>query len=122
MFKPTHLSKKQKAERKGHRGEWLAAMSLRLRGYKIIERGFRTKSGEIDIIARKGNLIAIIEVKARNSISSAIDAVSYESQRRIANAADIWLSAQKDFAILSLRFDIVAVLPGKWPKHFPGAF
>ena len=122
MLKPTHLSKKQKAQRKGHRGEWLAAMSLRLRGYRIIEQGFRTKLGEIDIIARKGNLIAIVEVKARGNISSAIYAVSYESQRRIANAADIWLSAQKDFADLSLRFDIVAVLPGKWPKHFPAAF
>ncbi len=82
----------------------------------------RTKSGEIDIIARKGDLVAIVEVKYRNNINDALNAVDNRSQHRIANAANIWLSAQRDFDNLSLRFDIIAVLPGKWPKHFVGAF
>ena len=114
--------KKLLALRKGKRGEWLAALALRLKGYQILARSFRTKSGEIDIIARKGNLIAIVEVKARNSISSAIDAVNYSSQQRISDAASIWLSRQTDFARLSIRFDISAIVPGKWPRHFADAF
>jgi len=114
--------KRKKALAKGHRGEWLAAFALQIKGYKILERGFRTKLGEIDIIAKKGNLIAIIEVKARRDIHSALDAVNYDSQRRISNAADIWLSMRRDFGELSVRFDIIAIVPGKWPKHFPGAF
>jgi putative endonuclease len=113
---------RRKANKKGRRAEWLAAFCLRLKGYRIVERGMRTKSGEIDIIARKGDMIAIVEVKYRNNINDALNAVDYHSQHRIANAANIWLSAQRDFDELSLRFDIIAVLPGKWPKHFPGAF
>ncbi len=113
---------KQKANRRGRRAEWFAAISLRLKGYKIIERGFRTRSGEIDIIARKGNLIAIVEVKYRKNLSDALNAAGYTSQLRIADAANIWLSAQRDADKLSIRFDIIAVSPGKWPRLFPGAF
>ena len=113
---------RQKAQKRGNRGEWLAAIALRLKGYRIIERGFRTKLGEIDIIARKGDLVAIIEVKARRDVSSAVDAVGYEAQRRISNAANIWLSKQRDYERLSIRFDIIAVVPGNWPKHMPNAF
>ena len=114
--------KKLLALRKGKRGEWLAAMALRLKGYKIVARGFRTKTGEIDIIARKRDLIVIVEVKARKSVAGAIDAVSYTSQQRISSAADIWVSRQPDFARLSIRFDIIAIVPGKWPRHFADAF
>ncbi len=117
-----HINKRQKAEKKGRRGEWLSAIALRLRGYSIIERGYKTKLGEIDIIARKKDLVAIVEVKVRNDIDAAINAVSHTSQQRIANAADLWLSTQKDFAKLSIRFDIMVVLPRRWPVHFPGAF
>ena len=122
MRRSNNRQQRQKAQRRGHRGEWLAALSLRIKGYRIIDKGFKTKVGEIDIIARKGNLIAIVEVKARKDIRSAIDAVGHEAQRRIGNAANYWLAGQKDYAKLSLRFDIVAVTPRKWPKHFPDAF
>jgi putative endonuclease len=120
--KDQSTGQKRKANKRGRRAEWLAALCLRLKGYRIVERGMRTKSGEIDIIARKGDLVAIVEVKYRNNINDALNAVDYHSQHRIANAASIWLSAQRDFDNLSLRFDIIAVLPGKWPKHFVGAF
>jgi len=113
---------KIRAEKRGRRAEWWAAMALRLKGYKVVERGFRTKLGEIDIIARKNDLVAIVEVKSRKDIATALDAVGVSSQRRIANAADLWLARQPDYSQLSIRFDIVAVIPGKWPVHFPGAF
>ena len=114
--------KRQKAFRHGQWSEHLAAIFLRLKGYRILARNFRAKSGEIDIIARKGDLVAIVEVKARRDTRQSVDAVSVTSQRRIANAANWWLSRQGDAARLSLRFDIVAVRPFAIPVHLEDAF
>ncbi len=113
---------RQKAQRLGHRGEFFAAWALRLKGYRILETRYRTKQGEVDIIARKGNLVAMVEVKARRSVEDAINAVNYPSQRRIAATGDIWLSNQSDFAQLSIRYDIIAIVPGKWPHHIEDAW
>lgn len=119
---PASGDKKRKALARGVRGEWLAALSLRLRGYSIVERNFRCKSGEIDIIIRKGDQIAFVEVKVRDSENAALDAVGALSRRRITNAANFWISRRRDAHRLSWRFDIVAVVPGHWPRHFPEAF
>ncbi|WPZ14945.1 YraN family protein [Nitratireductor rhodophyticola] len=113
---------RQKAYRLGHRGEWLAAMALRLKGYRILARRYRTKLGEIDLIARRGDVVAIVEVKARPTVEAAMDAVSYHAQIRIGRAADLWLARQPDHARLSLRFDLVAVLPRRWPVHVENLF
>ncbi|MAS13835.1 MAG: YraN family protein [Nitratireductor sp.] len=113
---------RQKAYRLGHRGEWLAAMALRLKGYRILARRYRTKLGEIDLIARRGDVVAIVEVKARPTVEAAMDAVSYHAQIRIERAADLWLARQPDHARLSLRFDLVAVLPRRWPVHVENLF
>ena len=110
------------AYRRGHRSEWLAAAALMLKGYRIVARRYRTKLGEIDLIARRGDLVAIVEVKARPTLEAAMDAVGASAERRIEAAADLWLARQKDFSRLSLRFDLVAVLPRRWPVHVPGAF
>ncbi|BDA82476.1 UPF0102 protein [Aureimonas sp. SA4125] len=107
---------------RGHRGEWLAAWALRLKGYRILATRHRTKLGEIDLIARRGDLVAIVEVKARASLEEAMDAVGPAAQRRIERAADLWLARQRDHARLSLRFDIVAVLPRRWPVHVTDAW
>lgn len=107
---------------KGHRGEWLAAWALRLKGYRILAVRHRTRLGEIDLVARRGRTVAIVEVKARPTLQAAMDAVSPAAQRRIGNAADLWLARQKDAHRLSLRFDIVAVLPRRWPVHVPDAW
>ena len=108
--------------RKGHRAETLAAWALRLKGYRILARRYRTPSGEIDLIARRGALIAIVEVKARPTLPAAMDAVTPTAQTRIERAADLWLSRQKRTAHLSIRFDIVAVLPRRWPVHVKDAW
>lgn len=113
---------KIRAYQKGFWAEFLAAWFLRFKGYRILHMRFKTGSGEIDIIARKRKLIAFVEVKARAHVQSAVDAVSYSSQQRISNAADIWLSKQRDANELSLRFDIIAVTPWKIPVHLKDAF
>lgn len=114
--------KRQKAWRRGHVAEYLAAAFLMLKGYRILAIRHRTKLGEIDIIARKGDLAVFVEVKSRQGAQAAIDAVSVSSQNRIRAASDLWLARQPDFARLSQRYDIVAMLPGRWPQHFPDAF
>ena len=111
-----------KAEQRGHFAEGLAAWSLRLRGWRILAKRYRTPLGEIDLIARRGDLIAVVEVKARQSLIEAMDAVSPSAQKRIMGSADLWLSRQKDAAKLSIRFDIVAVLPWRLPIHVERAF
>ena len=115
-------SKRQAAERRGKRAEWLAALFLMFKGYRIIQHRFKTKSGEIDLIARKGDLVIMVEVKARRTVQEAADSVSYSAQRRINNAADIWLGKQADATQLSIRFDIIAICPRKWPAHLEDAF
>lgn len=113
---------RQRAYRRGHRGEWLAAIVLMLKGYRILARRHRTRLGEIDLIARRGDLVAIVEVKARPTLEQAMEAVGFETQTRIERAADLWLARQPDHARLSLRFDLVAVLPRRWPVHVENAF
>lgn len=114
--------KRVRHERRGHRGEWLAAAALMLKGFRIVDRRFRTKLGEIDLIARRGNLVIMVEVKVRPTLIAAMDAIGGMSQRRIEAATDLWLSRQPDHAVLSVRFDMVAVLPWRWPVHVPGIF
>jgi len=113
---------RRKAYRRGHRGEWLAALALILKGYRILARRHRTRLGEIDLIARRGDLVLFVEVKARRTLIEAMDAIGRESERRIEAAADLWLSRQPDYGRLSIRFDMVAVLPWRWPVHVENAF
>jgi putative endonuclease len=115
-------SRRYGAYRRGHRGEWLAALALMLKGYRIVARRYRTRLGEIDLIARRGDTVAIVEVKARPTLVEAMDAIGGYSERRIEAAADLWLIRQPDHARLSMRFDMVAVLPWRWPVHVQDAF
>lgn len=114
--------RKRRLERKGRRAEWLAALALTLRGYRIAALRYRTRAGEIDIVARKGDLIAFVEVKARRDLATGVDAVSHSAQRRIRDAGSSFISEQKDSAQLSWRFDIVVVSPWRWPVHLKDAF
>lgn len=120
--KRTPDSRRIRALRRGALAEYRAALALILKGYRIAGFRYRTKSGEIDIIARKGDLIAFVEVKARRSLEESVCAVSTSSQRRIRAASDVWLSRQPDAALLSQRYDIVSVNGWSWPRHLPDAF
>ena len=108
--------------RRGHRGEWLASLALMVKGFRIVARRYRTPLGEIDLIARRGDLVLIVEVKVRPTLLEAMDAVGMMSARRIEGAADLWLTRQRDFSRLSVRFDLVAVLPRRWPVHVANIF
>lgn len=113
----TREQQKQTTYKKGLHAESIAAFYIFLKGYWIVARRFKTKSGEIDLIARRGKTILIIEVKARKDLMSGHEAVNLTSQRRINAAADIWLAQQKDAASLSLRFDVIIIRPWRLPTH-----
>ncbi|RWN66797.1 MAG: YraN family protein [Mesorhizobium sp.] len=116
------VASRRQAYRRGHRSEWLAAAALMVKGYRILARRHRTRFGEIDLIARRGDLVLFVEVKARRTLMEAMEAIAYESERRIESAADLWLSRQSDYGRLSVRFDMVAVLPWRWPVHVENVF
>jgi putative endonuclease len=113
---------RQRAERKGHWAEWLACLALRLKGYRLLARRFKTPLGEVDLIMRRGGVTAFIEVKARRDNDAALISVTATAQRRIAMAADLWRRRDARSAAMVCRFDIVAVAPYRWPRHFENAF
>jgi putative endonuclease len=114
---PEKASERRKAYRRGHMSEWLAALYLMTKGYRILARRYRTKAGEIDLVARRGALVIFVEVKARTGLLAAADAVSATAARRISAAGDIWLSRQADSGQLSTRVDLIAIMPWRWPVH-----
>lgn len=114
--------RRKQAERRGRFAEYFAALYLRAKGYRILATRHRTPLGEIDLIVRKGDVVAFVEVKARRLEMAAVEAVGFHSQTRIRAASDLWLARQKDAAVMSQRYDIVAVRPWRLPKHFKDAF
>lgn len=114
--------KRRRAYRLGHWAERLAALSLIVKGYRIVERRYRTGAGEIDIIARKGDLVVFVEVKARVSRQTALDSINATARQRIERASLRWLSRQPDGGNLARRYDIIAVQPRRWPVHFENAW
>ena len=94
---------------RGSWGEERAALFLRLHGYRIVGRNFRCRQGEIDIIARKGGIVAFVEVKQRKNadFGEAREFVTYSKQRRVIAAAELWLV--KTGCELQPRFDVIEV-------------
>lgn len=102
-------TRRRRAEHSGRRAEFLASAAYMMRGFQILERRFRAPQGEIDLIARRGRLIAFIEVKLRRDIDAAILAVTPAGQRRLQRAAGNFLSLRPQFAEFAVRYDIAAV-------------
>jgi len=116
------LVAKRRAHRRGHAAEQRCVWALRLKFYRILARRFRVPAGEIDLIARRGHVLAAIEVKARATHDDAVLSISPRQRHRIARALEHFLSIRPDLEALDRRFDVMLVAPGRWPKHLPGAW
>lgn len=110
------------ARRRGMRSERLAELALRLKFFRILDRNFRARGGEIDLVARRGNLIVFVEVKTRARLVDGMEAVDGGKQQRVAKAARRWLAAHPALAACNFRADGVFVTPRRWPQHVPGLF
>src|ERR1700732_3432511 len=106
----------------GLSAESRAAAFLMAKGYRILAKRFRTPHGEIDIVARRRNLLAFIEVKAPASLDEAAYAVTPRQQQRIIDAAQGWLVAHPEHADFELRFDAMLIAPRHLPRHLLAAF
>ena len=114
--------RRRAAEDRGRRAETVAAWFLRLKGYRILSRRYKTPAGEIDLIARRGRTIVFVEVKQRPDDTAALDAVTATSRKRIARAADLWLSRHPAAVGFDRRFDVILALPRSIPRHLTSVF
>jgi putative endonuclease len=114
----------------GAAGEARAALWLEQRGYRIVARNVRAGGVELDIVARKGPVIAFVEVKTRTSTrqGSPVLAVDARKQARIVRGASAWLRAHPHVRRTRARFDVIACLrtgpgPDDWRiEHWAAAF
>lgn len=111
----------QAAHARGVAAEARAAALLEAQGFTLIATRARTKAGEIDIIARRDDLVVFCEVKRRATLAAAAESLLTRQQRRIAAAAEAWLADRPELAGLDLRFDAILIAGGQ-AEHLPGAF
>jgi putative endonuclease len=95
----------------GKRGEDLACEELQRRGYAIIDRRFRTRCGELDIVARDGDVFVFVEVKARSGsrFGSPFDAITWQKRQRLSAMAESYLFLKRISGV-ACRFDVVSIL------------
>lgn len=118
----TVTEKRRRAHALGLNAETLAAWYLRLTGWRILKRRYKTKAGEIDLIAKRRKTVAFVEVKARRTRRAALEAVTPASQKRIVRAAKIFVAQHAKAGFYTLRFDIVIVRPWALPERIENAF
>jgi putative endonuclease len=111
----TKSKTRQWHERKGRLSEALCSLFLTLKGYRILKTRYKTKSGEIDIIAKKGKRLIIIEVKTRPSLASALESISFRQRQRIQRALQYFLVCYQEYTGYDIRFDVMLVTP--WRLH-----
>jgi len=109
------------AEEAGRRGERLAAWWLRLRGWQILDRRVRTPVGEVDLIARRGTLVAFVEVKTRRNPAELDAAIDERRLARVAAAAEV-LMPRYATAGEDIRVDVILLAPGTRPRHIENAW
>ncbi len=115
-------ARKRRAWRFGRLAETLGVWLLRAKGYRIVARGFRVPQGEIDIVARRGATLVMVEVKARATTAEAADALGPRQMRRIRRAAEAVLAARPDLAHMDVRFDVILIVPWRAPRHIVDAW
>lgn len=122
MKRPRRATSDRKAaENRGREGERRAAWWLWLRGWRILDRRVRTPAGEVDLVVRKGNLVAFVEVKTRASDPELDFAIDERRLRRVAAAAEYLMSRYAGPGD-DIRVDVILIAPGKLPRHIENAW
>jgi putative endonuclease len=117
---------RQTAQSRGKAAETLAVLWLRLKLYRILARsavtGRGSGAGEVDIIAKRGDLVAFVEVKARASLTDAAESLGSAQRRRIERAAAGFLARHPRLGHCQVRFDVILVTPKRFPRHILDAW
>jgi putative endonuclease len=114
---PVGAGERRARLRRGRFAELFAAAALMAKGYRILGRNVKTRAGEIDIIAVRGQRLAFVEVKRRLTGADAEAAVSARQTARIRNAADYWLAYRPRYHGHEQGYDLVLLVPRCWPRH-----
>ncbi|GAB5468908.1 MAG: hypothetical protein Kilf2KO_19380 [Rhodospirillales bacterium] len=93
-----------------------------MKGYRILDRQVRLGVGEIDLVAKRGRLLLLVEVKRRQNLTAAAEALRPKQRQRIARAAEVYLQRRPDCQGLDLRFDVVLLAPWRLPRHIVSAW
>lgn len=118
---PRAIADRRAAEAAGRRGERIAGWWLRLKGWRILDRRVRTPAGEVDLVAKRGNLIAFVEVKTRATLAELDLAIDQRRLARVAAAAE-YLMARYATAGEDIRVDVLLLAPGQVPRHIENAW
>ena len=119
---PIRVLRGTKARIAGHRGEWLAALWLMLKGYRILGFRLRAPQAEIDLLAQRGDVLAVVEVKQRTSLAAALEAVRADQRDRLRRAGRTLAARRPSLRKLNVRLDLLALAPGRFPRHIPDAW
>lgn len=114
-------AQKKQAERRGRWAETIALLHLLVRGYRPVARRLKTPVGEIDLVMRRGTVLAVVEVKARPSLDEAAEAIRPRQWQRLLRAAEWLMAGRPGLSALSIRFDAVLV-SGLAVRHVPDAW
>lgn len=119
-MKNPKYQKKIKSYYFGIFSEYLVIVFLSFKGYKILKRRHKSSFGEIDIIAKKGENLVIIEVKARRIVNEIEEVLYPTQQNRITQSALDFFAKNKKYQNLGIRFDLIIVKPFTFPLHLKG--
>ena len=111
-----------KARRSGRRAEWVAALLLMAKGYRILGMRLTTPQGEVDLVALRGAVLAVVEVKRRRTVEEALLAVTVAQRQRLRRAGLALAARLAQNSRLVVRLDLMAFAPGRWPRHVPDAW
>ncbi|WP_374575107.1 YraN family protein [Phenylobacterium sp.] len=110
------------AREAGRRGEVWAALWLMAKGYRILGFRLRTPQGEIDLLAQRGRVLAVVEVKRRRTLEEALEAVGADQRGRLRRAGAALAARRPALRDAAVRLDLVALAPGRLPRHVPDAW
>jgi putative endonuclease len=106
----------------GRQGEVWAAIWLMLKGYRILGFRLKTPQAEIDLLAHRGGVLAVVEVKRRTTLLAAMEAVSADQRARLRRAGETLAARRPALRNVAVRLDLIALAPGKLPRHSPDAW
>lgn len=106
----------------GRRGEVVAAVWLMAKGYRILGFRLKTRQAEIDLLAIRGQVLAVVEVKRRTSLLAAMETVTFDQRERLRRAGAAVAASRPALAGATVRLDLIALAPGKLPRLIPDAW